>query len=169
MYLVFHLPRTLYFSLLSFNECSLFLELRLAFVFSLDFCSDLILSLHQGVFGPLVYVCIHQKSCFKNVRMVLEKRKSFMQKIDTKRSLFRLRLRLFHAMLDVILIVCLVIFSVAWLVSNDWYFLMSLWKNHALFLLCGSIYLVFSFDALFGLTWRMLTTCLTLTSRHKPL
>jgi hypothetical protein len=61
--LVFHLPRTLRFSLLSFNECSLFLELRLAF-FSLDFCSDLVLSLHQGVFGPLVYVGIHQKSFF---------------------------------------------------------------------------------------------------------
>jgi hypothetical protein len=28
---------------------------------------------------------------------------------------------------------------------------------------------VFSFDALFGLTWHMLTTCLTLTSHHKPL
>jgi hypothetical protein len=27
----------------------------------------------------------------------------------------------------------------------------------------------FLLDALFGLTWRMLTTCLTLTSRHKPL
>jgi hypothetical protein len=65
--LVFHLPRTLYFSLLSFNECSLFLELRLAFVFCLDFCLDLVLSLHQGVFGPLVYVGIHQKSCFKKV------------------------------------------------------------------------------------------------------
>jgi hypothetical protein len=76
--------------------------------------------------------------------------------------LFRLRLRLFHAMLDVVLIVCLVIFSVAWIVSNDWDFLMSLWKNHALFLFCGSIYMVFYFDALFGLTWRMLTTCLTL-------
>jgi hypothetical protein len=47
------------FSLLSFNECSLFLELRLAFVFHLDFCSDLDLSLYQGVFGPLVYVGIH--------------------------------------------------------------------------------------------------------------
>jgi hypothetical protein len=65
--LVFHLPRTLRFSLLPFNECSLFLELRLAFIFRLDFCSDLILSLHQGVFGPLVYVGIHQKSCFKKV------------------------------------------------------------------------------------------------------
>jgi hypothetical protein len=65
--LAFHFPRTLYFSLLSFNECSLFLELRLAFIFRLDFCSDLFLSLHQGVFGPLVYVGIHQKSCFKMV------------------------------------------------------------------------------------------------------
>jgi hypothetical protein len=82
----FHLPRTLSFSLLSFNECSLFLLLRLAFVFHLDFCSDLILSLYQGVFGPLVYVGIHQKSCFKKVQMVLEKRKSFIQKSGTKRS-----------------------------------------------------------------------------------
>jgi hypothetical protein len=125
--------------------------------------------LHQGIFGPLVYVAIHQKNCVKKVWMVLEKRKSFMQKSGRKRCLFRLWLRLFHAMLDVVLIVCLVIFAVALLVSNDWDCLMSLWKNHALFLLCGSIYLVFSFDALFGLTWRMLTTCLNHTSWHKPL
>jgi hypothetical protein len=45
--------------------------------------------------------------------MVLEKRKSSMQKSGTKRSLFRLRLRLLHAVLDVVLIVCLVIFAVA--------------------------------------------------------
>jgi hypothetical protein len=63
----FHLPRTLRFSLLSFNECSLFLELHLAFIFCLDFYSDLVLYLNQGVFGPLVYVGIHQKSCFKKV------------------------------------------------------------------------------------------------------
>jgi hypothetical protein len=43
-------------------------------------CSDLVISLHQGVFWPLVHVGIHQKSYFKKVRMVLEKRKSFMQK-----------------------------------------------------------------------------------------
>jgi hypothetical protein len=36
--LAFYLPRTLHFSLLSFNECSLFLELHLAFIFCLDFC-----------------------------------------------------------------------------------------------------------------------------------
>jgi hypothetical protein len=44
-----------------------FLELRLAFIFRLDFYSDLVLSLHQGVFRPLVYVGFHQKSCFKKV------------------------------------------------------------------------------------------------------
>jgi hypothetical protein len=69
--------------------------------------------LHQGVFGPLVHIGFHQKNWFKKVQMVLEKRKRFMQKSGTKRSLFRLRLRLLHAMLDCVLIVCLVIFAVA--------------------------------------------------------
>jgi hypothetical protein len=32
-----------------FNECSLFLELSLAFDFCLDLCSDLVIYLHQGV------------------------------------------------------------------------------------------------------------------------
>jgi hypothetical protein len=82
----FHLPRTLYFSLLSFNECSLFLEPRLAFIFRLDLCSDLVISLHQGVFIPLVYVGFHQNSCFKKVWMVLEKRKKFHAKSGTKRT-----------------------------------------------------------------------------------
>jgi hypothetical protein len=45
-----------------FNECSLFLELRLAFDFCLDLCSDLVISFHQGVFLPLVYIGFHQKS-----------------------------------------------------------------------------------------------------------
>jgi hypothetical protein len=81
-----------------------------SFCFCLDFCSDLVISLlHQGVFGPLVHVGFYQKSCFIKVRMVLEKRKSFMQKSGTKRSLFRLRLRLLHAILDCVLIVCLVV------------------------------------------------------------
>jgi hypothetical protein len=51
------------------------------------------------------------------------------QKLYKKESLFRLRLRLLHTMLDIILIVCLVVFAVAWLVSNDWDCLMSLWKK----------------------------------------
>jgi hypothetical protein len=48
--LAFHLPRILRFSLLSFNKFSLFLKLRFAFIFRLDFYSDLVLSLYQGVF-----------------------------------------------------------------------------------------------------------------------
>jgi hypothetical protein len=44
-----------------------FSRTRLAFIFRLDFCSDLVISLHQGVFIPLVYVGFHQKSCFKKV------------------------------------------------------------------------------------------------------
>jgi hypothetical protein len=103
----FHCQEHSVFHSYHFNECSLFLEMCLAFIFHLEFCSDLVLYLHQGVFGPMVYVGFHQKSCLKKVWIVLEKRKSFMQKSGTKRSLFRLRLRLFHAMLDVILIVLL--------------------------------------------------------------
>jgi hypothetical protein len=110
-----------------------------------------------------------KKVVSKRFECCWKREKVSCKKSGTKRSLFRLRLRLLHAMVDVVLIVCLVIFSVAWLVSNDWDCLMSLSKNHVLFLLCGSIYLVFSFDALFGSTWCILTTCLTLTSRHKPL
>jgi hypothetical protein len=101
--------------------------------------------------------------------MVLEKRKSFMQKSGTKRSLFRLQLRLFYAMLVIVLIVCLVNFSVAWLVSNDWDCLMSLWKNHALFLFYGSINLVFSLMLYLGWLGACLQHVWLIQSRHKPL
>jgi hypothetical protein len=50
-----------------FNECSLFLLLRLAFVFRLDFCSDLLLSFHQGVFLPLIFIGFYQKRCLEKV------------------------------------------------------------------------------------------------------
>jgi hypothetical protein len=58
MHSIFHCQEHSSFHL-SFNECSLFLVLRLAFVFRLDFCSDLVISLYQGVFRPLVYVGFH--------------------------------------------------------------------------------------------------------------
>jgi hypothetical protein len=45
--------------------------------------------------------------------MVLEKIKKFHAYSGTNGSLFRLWLRLLHVMLDVILIVCLVVFTVA--------------------------------------------------------
>jgi hypothetical protein len=51
------------FHSIRFHECSLFLELHLAFVFHLDLCSDLVISFHQGVFLPLVYIGFHQKRC----------------------------------------------------------------------------------------------------------
>jgi hypothetical protein len=50
------------FHSISFHECSLFLELRLAFDFHLDLCSDLVIYFHQGVFLPLVHIGFHQKS-----------------------------------------------------------------------------------------------------------
>jgi hypothetical protein len=111
-----------------------------SFCFFFDFCSDLVISLYQSAFRPLVYVGFHQKSCFKKVWMVLEKKKKFHDYSGTNGSLFRLRLRLLHIMLDVVLIVWLVVFAVAWLVSNDWDCLMSLWKNHALFYYMGACY-----------------------------
>jgi hypothetical protein len=40
---------------------------RIAFIFCLDLCSDLVISLHQGIFRPLVFVGFHQKSCLKKV------------------------------------------------------------------------------------------------------
>jgi hypothetical protein len=36
-----------------------------SFLFCLDFCSDLVISLHQGVFRPLVYVGFHLKDLFQ--------------------------------------------------------------------------------------------------------
>jgi hypothetical protein len=42
-------------------------------------------------------------------------------------------------------------------------------ESCVVFVIWEHIIVVFSFDALFGLKWRMLTTCLTLTSHHKPL
>jgi hypothetical protein len=42
-------------------------------------------------------------------------------------------------------------------------------ESRVVFIIWEHIIVVFSFDALFGLTWRMLTPCLTLTSCLKPL
>jgi hypothetical protein len=42
-------------------------------------------------------------------------------------------------------------------------------KSCVVFIIWVHVIVIFSFDALFGLTWRMITTCLTLTSRYKPL
>ena len=59
----FHLQRTLRFHSYRFNECSLFLLPGLVFDFCLDLCSDLVISFHQGVFLPLIFIGFHQKRC----------------------------------------------------------------------------------------------------------
>jgi hypothetical protein len=52
-----------FFTLFVSTSVLLFLELRLAFDFRLDMCSDLVIYFHQGVFLPLVYIDFHQKRC----------------------------------------------------------------------------------------------------------
>jgi hypothetical protein len=84
------------------------------------------------------------ESCFKKVDWCWKREKKFHAYSGTNGSLFRLWLRLLHVMLDIILIICLVVFAIAWLVSNDWECLMCLWKNYALFLLYVSILLWYS-------------------------
>ena len=76
-----------------------------------------------------------------------------------KRACFWLWPMLCHAMLDIFLALFLVFFVVAWLVINNWDCLMCLgWIMRCFSILKHSI-VVFSFDALFGLTWHMLTPC----------
>jgi hypothetical protein len=77
---------TLFFTLIVQRVFS-FSRTAFSFLFCLDFYSDLVISLHQGVFGPLVYIGIHQNSCFKKVWMVLEKRKKFHAKKWYKKEL----------------------------------------------------------------------------------
>jgi hypothetical protein len=53
---------TPFFILIVSTSVLFFLELRLAFDFRLDLCSDLVISFYQGVFLPLVYIGFHKKS-----------------------------------------------------------------------------------------------------------
>jgi hypothetical protein len=70
--------------------------------------------LYQVAFRPLVYVGFHLKELIqKGLNGVGKKRKKFHAYSGTNGSLVRLWLRLLHVMLDVILIVCLVVFDVA--------------------------------------------------------
>jgi hypothetical protein len=76
------LPRTLCFSFLSFNECSLFLLLRLAFNFCLDFCSDLVISFHQGVFFASDLYWFSSKEVFKkSLNGVGKEKKTLCKKV----------------------------------------------------------------------------------------
>jgi hypothetical protein len=46
-----------------FNECSSFSRTAFSFDFCLDMHSDLLISFHQGVFLPLVFIGFHQNRC----------------------------------------------------------------------------------------------------------
>jgi hypothetical protein len=57
------------------------------FHFCLDFCSDLVLSLHQGVFGPLVYDWYSSKELFQKGLNGVGKEKKFYAKKWYKKEL----------------------------------------------------------------------------------
>jgi hypothetical protein len=68
-------------SFLSKTECSSFSSTAFGFCFHLDLHSHLLIFIYQGVFFPLIFIGFHQKRCLQKVQMVLEKRKSFVQKV----------------------------------------------------------------------------------------
>jgi hypothetical protein len=91
------------------NKCSLFLELRLVFIFSPRFLfrsSFIFASRCIWTSGLCWY---SSKELFQKGSNGVGKEKKFHAKSGTKRSMFRLRFRLFHVVLDVILIVRLVV------------------------------------------------------------
>jgi hypothetical protein len=122
---------------------------------------------HLDHWSMLVFIL---KELFQKGLNGVGKRKKFHDYSGTNGSLFRLWLRLLHVMLDIILIVCLVFFCCS-MNCLKWLRLLNvpLKESCVVFIIWEHIIAVFSFDALFGLTWRMLTPCLTLPSRHKPL
>jgi hypothetical protein len=69
------------FHSIRFHECSLFLELCLAFDFCLNMCSDLVISFYQGIFFPLVHIGFHQKSCLKKFEWCQKREKALCKKV----------------------------------------------------------------------------------------
>jgi hypothetical protein len=94
----------------NFNECSSFSSTTFGFRFRLDLCSDLVISLHQGVFfASGLYWFSPKEVLTKSLNGVGKEKKIYAKKSGTRRSLCRLRPRLLHVVLDVFLIVCLVV------------------------------------------------------------
>jgi hypothetical protein len=65
----------------NFNECSLFLELRLAFVFCLDLCSDLVISLHQGYFDLWCMLVFIKRVGYKKFEWCWKREKALCKKV----------------------------------------------------------------------------------------
>ena len=138
-----------------FCKCSVFASTAFSSCFSLEFCSELVGLLQLYMISSLVFDDYLLWELFQISLLVLEKSRIFHAYSGAKGSLFWLWLRLWHVMIDVILIVCLVIYDVSWLVSNSWECLMCHWnKSWVVFIILKHSIVVFSFDALFGLTWR---------------
>ena len=79
--------------------------------------------------SSLVHIYCYLRELFQINWLVLETSKMFHAYSDAKRSLSRL----WHAMLDVILVIFLVVIVVSWLASNSWECLMCHWNYHVLF------------------------------------
>jgi hypothetical protein len=110
------------------------------------------------------------KSWFKKVEWCWKREKKLHAYSGTNGSLFRLWLRLFacHAWCYFDSMLSSFCCSMTWL---KWLRLLNVpfKESCVVFIIWEHIIAIFSFDALFRLIWRMLTTCLTLPSRHKPL
>jgi hypothetical protein len=50
-------------------------------------CSDLVISLHQGVFLPLIFIGFHQKRCLKKISNGVGKEKKLYAKKWYKKEL----------------------------------------------------------------------------------
>jgi hypothetical protein len=70
-----------------FNECSLFQELHLAFDFHLDLCSNLVISLYQGIFFASGPCWFSLKDLFKKGSNGVEKEKKLYAKKWYKKEL----------------------------------------------------------------------------------
>ena len=104
----------------SFHFCySVSVHFLLVLRFPLLFCSELDGLLQLYMISSLVFDDYHLWELFQTSLLVLEKSKIFHAYSGAMGSLFRLWLGLWHVMLDVILIMCLVIYDVSWLVSNN--------------------------------------------------
>ena len=137
----------------------LFLE-RLLFCFHVGVC--FLSFLNKLVGPPLSYIGL------QIVWFGLEK----SRKVHTyvvNRACFLLWPMLCHVMLDIVLALCLVIFAVAWHVIKNWDCLMFLERIMRCFSILKHGIVIFSFDALFGLTWRMLTPCYDYPKSPYPL
>jgi hypothetical protein len=103
---------TLFFTLIVQRVFS-FSRIAFSFFFALIFVQILLyicIKVYLDHWSMLVFI---KRVVAKRFEWCWKREKKFHAKSGTKKSLFRLRLRLLHAMLDVVLIVCLVIFAVA--------------------------------------------------------